>query len=312
MLLRGCQPRGKDVRWPRVGCGCDVAARRSAESARREDLPAGGEGVAVRLYEERLESAAAGLQPLVVTEEEAAGDRRRPLVEGSRDVLFAPERCSAILREADPVIGWQVRGLARSEIASVVVGDRDGAVVEGDRWRVSRQARRQLVDDSGSCPVVAGIARGRHQDLVVPDPSAQVDLLLELRGALPDDEELSGRRVDRDFLEPITDAQSLAGVRIDDAEAVEGCDQLWSGPGVAAVGGLDEGELRVAAGPPPGGVRRQDQVGEVEEGAVLCRCGLPSIDHDDVAYRLLPFTGIDDDLRLAPGLPAVCRLGEEG
>src|SRR5262252_7589573 len=132
MLLRGCQPRGKDVRWPRVGCGCDVAARRSAESARREDLPAGGEGVAVRLYEERLESAAAGLEPLVVTEEEATGEWCGQLVEGPGDVLFAPECCAAILRVADPVIGRQVRRLARAEIASVVVGDRHRAAVDCD------------------------------------------------------------------------------------------------------------------------------------------------------------------------------------
>src|SRR5262249_37577704 len=64
--------------------------------------------------------------------------------------------------------------------------------------------------------------------------------------------------------------------------------------------------LRVAARPPEWGVRRQDQVGEVEERVVA------GIDNDDVADRLLPLTGIDDDLRLAPGLPAVCRLGKEG
>src|SRR5262249_56020343 len=87
------------------GGGGDGAAGRSAESACREDLPAGVEGVAVCPYEERLESAAAGLEPLVVTEEEAAGEWCGQLVEGPGDVLFAPECCSAILRVAAPVTG---------------------------------------------------------------------------------------------------------------------------------------------------------------------------------------------------------------
>src|SRR5439155_7479247 len=81
---------------------------------------------------------------------------------------------------------------------------------------------------------------------------------------------------------------------------------LGRGPGVAPVSGLDESQQGVAAGPLEGCVPGDDQVGEVVKRAIV------RIDDDDVADRLLPLLGVDDDLGLAPCLATVDRLGEVG